>query len=323
MKKYTTFVRKLAVWLALGASAVGHAQSCPPEPAEPTPQQVAALMKEAKDRGFLWRIEKDGRVGHLYGSIHFGKQAWMMPGPRTLAAVSASDLVALELDILDPAVQQRMAELSSDVSRLNIKPLTLPPSLQTRMNAAARKVCVPEAAMAKQHPLLQLVMVSVFDARFSELEAAYGSEVFLSGFARGAGKTVVGLESVDSQLRALLAGEAKQMVEGIDRALALLEQGKARPVTERLMAAWANGNLEELQHYQKWCECADTATERRALQRLNDDRNPGLAAGIDKLLRGGKSVFAAVGALHMVGPKALPKLMQEMGYKVERVAFEP
>lgn len=323
MKKYTTLVRKLAVWLTLWAPAVGHAQSCPPQPAEPTPQQVLALMKEAKDRGFLWRIEKDGRVGHLYGSIHFGKQAWMMPGPKTMAALNAADRVALELDILDPAVQQRMAELSSDVSRLNIKPLTLSPALQARMNAVARKVCVPDAAIAKQHPLLQLVTVSVFDARFLQLEAAYGSEVFLAGFARGAGKAVVGLESVDSQMRALLTGEAQEMVEGIDRALASLEQGKARPVTERLVAAWANGNLDELQNYTQWCECADTATERRALQRLNDERNPGLAAGIDRLLRGGNSVFAAVGALHMVGPKALPKLMQEMGYQVERVVFEP
>ena len=62
--------------------------------------------------------------------------------------------------------------------------------------------------------------------------------------------------------------------------------------------------------------------DRKALQTLNDERNPKLAAGIDKLISSGKSVFAAVGALHMTGPKALPKLLQEMGYKVERVVFD-
>jgi hypothetical protein len=30
-------------------------------------------------------------------------------------------------------------------------------------------------------------------------------------------------------------------------------------------------------------------------------------------------VFAAVGALHMVGPLGLPKLMAERGYSVQRV----
>jgi uncharacterized protein len=54
---------------------------------------------------------------------------------------------------------------------------------------------------------------------------------------------------------------------------------------------------------------------------LNDERNPGLAAGIDKLMGDGKPVFAAVGALHMTGLKAVPTLLAQMGYKVERVSF--
>jgi uncharacterized protein len=65
----------------------------------------------------------------------------------------------------------------------------------------------------------------------------------------------------------------------------------------------------------------NTDAERRFMQRLNDDRNPGLAAAIDKLIREGRRVFAAVGALHMAGPKPVQKLLAEMGYSVERVDF--
>ncbi|MBM3342557.1 MAG: TraB/GumN family protein [Betaproteobacteria bacterium] len=316
------FFQRWLVWLALAAPLVSAAQTCPPEPDVLNKEQLLTLMKNARDRGFLWRIEKDWRVGHLYGSIHFGKQAWMIPGPKTLAALAAAEVVALEIDVLDPAIQAQMAE-SSRLTGAAGKPLSLPAALQKRLDALARKVCAPPEALAKQHPLLQLITVTIFDARFLQLEAAYGSEVFLSGYARGAGKTVVSLETVESQLRALLAGEPRDIIEGLDRALALMERGRARPVTERLIAAWAGSNLGELQNYAQWCECADSAADRRALARLNDERNPGLAAGIDKLMRGGKNVFAAVGALHMVGPKALPKLLQEMGYQVEPVAFEP
>ena len=35
----------------------------------------------------------------------------------------------------------------------------------------------------------------------------------------------------------------------------------------------------------------------------------------------GKRVFAAVGALHMIGPTALPSLLAARGYRVERVEF--
>ena len=54
-----------------------------------------------------------------------------------------------------------------------------------------------------------------------------------------------------------------------------------------------------------------------------DDRNPALAERIDALHMGGKSVFAAVGSLHMVGKLGLPLLMAQRGYQVERVEFKP
>lgn len=317
--QFSKLMRQLITWIALAVPAVCAAQYCPPGAGDITQRQLAVLMKEAKDRGFLWRIEKDGRVGHLFGSMHLGKPGWMVPGPKTMAALNAAEVVALELDILDPEIQATIA----DPSRSGIKSLALPPALQRRMSAAARKVCAPEGMLPKLHPILQLVTVTVLEARFAELETAYGSEFFLAGFARGAGKPVVSLETAQSQLRALLDGAPKEIFDGIERALALMEKGQSRVVTERLAAAWASGNLTDIALYTEWCACAETDQDRRALLRLNDDRNPGLAAGIDKLMRSNKSVFAAVGALHMVGAKALPKLLQEMGHKVERVAFEP
>ena len=34
-----------------------------------------------------------------------------------------------------------------------------------------------------------------------------------------------------------------------------------------------------------------------------------------------EAALAAVGALHMIGPNSVPKLMEKMGYKIERVPF--
>ena len=58
---------------------------------------------------------------------------------------------------------------------------------------------------------------------------------------------------------------------------------------------------------------------RDSMKRLLDDRNPLLAAAIDKVHAGGRSVFAAVGSLHMIGPGGLPALMRQRGYTVEQV----
>lgn len=309
----------LFAWCAcLWTPALALARVCPPPPSALTAQDTKALARDARDRGFLWRIEKDNRVGHLYGSIHVGKRAWAIPGPQTRAALAASDVIALEIDVLDPGALGEMSE----PSRFGIKPVALPAALQTRLNAFARKVCAQPEHLATLHPSLQLVTVTLLEARLFEFDVSYGSEVFLASYAREAGKPVVSLESVELQMRTLLAGDDAEIIDSVTRALPLLEQGRLRAVTERMAAAWAHGNLRELENYAKWCECAETEADRKSFEQLNDDRNPGLAAGIDKLMREGKRVFAAVGALHMIGAKALPKLLQEMGYQVERVPFD-
>jgi len=59
------------------------------------------------------------------------------------------------------------------------------------------------------------------------------------------------------------------------------------------------------------------------MRRMLDERNPGLANGIDAIHASGKTVFAAVGSLHMIGKLGLPALLSERGYKVERVDFKP
>ena len=59
------------------------------------------------------------------------------------------------------------------------------------------------------------------------------------------------------------------------------------------------------------------------MARLLDARNPALAEGIDALHASGRRVFAAVGALHFIGPLGLTALLGQRGYRVERVAYRP
>ena len=101
-----------------------------------------------------------------------------------------------------------------------------------------------------------------------------------------------------------------------------LERGSAQRVIGRLATAWERGDLAEIGAYERWCDCVASDDDRAQLRRLNDDRNPALADGIEALHRSGRSVFAAVGALHMTGDKALPALLAQRGFIVQRVALQ-
>ncbi len=296
---------------------------CPPPLQPPSAEQMREAMRQARDHGLLWRIERDGRVGWLFGSLHVGTLAWAFPGPQTRAAFAAADTLAVELDPTDAATQQALA--AAQVPAPRDQTPALPAPLRERLAALARAECLPP--LDALPALLQVVTLTVQAARRDALEAAYGQELVLIGMARAAGKQVRALESAASQMAMLMPPapqrNADALAAQVDKAVGQLEDGRARRGMVRLAQAWADGDLDRLAAYAQWCECVDDDIDRAELRRLNDDRNPALASGIEALLGQGKRVFAAVGALHMTGAQALPLLLAQRGWRVERIVAAP
>lgn len=308
----------LGLALALCASRVA-AQAptapCPPQAQAPTPQQLQAAAASARDRGMLWRITRNGRSAYLYGSVHVGKLDWAFPGPQLRSALSASDTVALEIDVGDPQMATRMMSPANAVAPL------LSAALRERLVRQIDAACVPRDLLAALHPVLQAATLSVLAARWQGLDPGYAQEMVLSGVARASKLRVVSLESPESQMAALIPREAAAAERMVAQMLEQLEQGQVQRAIGRLAAAWERGDLAELADYERWCDCIATDDDRAQMRRLNDDRNPPLADAIEALHREGRKVFAAVGALHMTGPQALPALMAQRGFAVERVAL--
>lgn len=306
------------VMLLLGPPARASAD-CPPPPASPTPAQLEAARAASQDRGFLWRITRDGTTSYLYGTIHLGRLEWIFPGPSVRAALQASDTLAVELDVTDPAVAQAMR------STLAGQPdaLLLPQSMQRRLARQAEAACLPVGLLDSQHPLMQAITLTVLAGRHEGLEPSFAQEIVLGEAARAAGARIVSLETIGQQIAALIPSDEATAREMLEHTLQQLESGAARRALVRLAEAWAGGRLADLEQYEKWCECVLTARDREFLRRVNDDRNPGLARRIDALHSAGRRVFAAVGALHMTGHRALPQLLAQRGFTVERIALSP
>lgn len=303
----------LAITLALLGSAAA-AEPCPPPPAPLTQASVDEGMRKAVDRGFLWRITKGGHSSWLYGTLHVGRQPWMFPGPQARMALQSADRLALELDLLDPAVMGRVMAL------MTAEPAAapLPEPLVRRLKALAEAWCAgPELAALK--PELQAVSLTVAAARRAGLEAAHGADLFLGLQARRLGKPVVSLETPESQMGVLVQPNRDETIRFVDHALSELESGQALPTLERLAEAWARGDWKELSGYADWCRCMDTEEDRALMRKINDERNVGMAAQVASRHEAGEKLFVAVGALHMIGPQGLPALLAARGFEVRRI----
>lgn len=312
---------RTALWgslLMTLSSAFGVAQARSPAPSAqascpPLVTAGAGAATSERDRGLMWRISRDGRSSYLFATLHVGKPAWRRLGPRTVAALRNTDVLALEIDPQDPDLLKAMADLRP--------PPVLPDALQQRLDRAYQRACMASESMATLHPVLQATTLTVMEARWLGMDAAYAMEHLLTTQVRGLGRRVISLETAQQQVRALIPDSEEEAQALLEGSLQQLEDQSARRVLERLSAAWEAGDLGLLEDYARWCECAADEADLAFLRRLIDARNPQLADGIEAQHRQGRRVFAAIGALHMTGAASLPRLMQQRGFTVERVSF--
>jgi uncharacterized protein YbaP (TraB family) len=295
-----------------GAAAPAAETSCPPALQPPTAEQIQAAQRDARDRGFLWRISKLGHSSYLYGTLHVGKLPWVFAGPRLREAIAETNTLALEIDVTDPG-------LITNPPSAATAPLALPQALRERLSRQIAAACLPEQALQRYNPLMQVVTLTVLSARWEGLDASYAQEVVLASAARAQARPIVALESARAQMALLLPSDPEQARRRLDQALEQLELGRTRPLLRHMAEAWSEGRLSELEDYSKWCECADTEEDRAFLRQLNDDRNAPMADRIDALHTQGKRLLVAVGSLHMTGEQGLPRLMAARGYIVEQL----
>ncbi len=327
-----------ALLLALFAQVTVNAHAaCPPQPVQPTAEQSARWAAAAPDRGLLWRISRGGHSSYLYGSLHVGRADWAYPGPALRQAWADTEVLAVELDPADvgpalaalpqaeplPPAQARRIEAQARAACLPPGALAaLPAMLQlstvsyTHLEAQARQACLPPGALAALPAMLQLSTLTLLEARRDGFDASFGQDLMLLAWAKEEHRPVQSLESVDEQLAAL-EPEAAGLPALVDGTLRQLQRGQMRAPLRRLAASWSRGDLKVLADYPRWCACADSPAERAWLRSVNDERNTQLAARIDALHGAGQRLLVAVGALHMSGPEALPRLLAARGFEVQ------
>lgn len=285
---------------------------CPPQAEPPAQAQWLQALPGPVDRGLLWRIEKDGRVLHLYGTVHVGRPDWISPGPQVMAALAAADRVAFELDLLDPDVLQRLQR----AARAPAGQPRLPDALAERLAQQRSLACVG-SLLEGLRPELQVITLVSLSLRGDGLDPAWGIDGWLARLAHARRQTVLSLETPEQQVALLVAPRPAEVATVVRRGLDELEDPATRRVALRLAEHWAASDLAAIENFAQWCGCLESEAERQAHQAGVLARNPAMAERIATLHQRGARVFAAVGALHMTGPEGLPALLARRGFQVE------
>jgi uncharacterized protein YbaP (TraB family) len=290
-----------------------------------------ALHKEILDAGaatpngdaLLWRIEKAGvQPSWLYGTIHLTDDRLTTFKPAVTSAIQSARVVALEVADLS---REALAQAMGRSAQLLIDPAGgIDKVLSGDELQVARRVLeeagLPYQLLGMVRPWFVYTLLAV--PACERARAAAGLKALdsrIGELAKSRGTPVVGLETVEDQLRAMAGISADEQanllrasVKMVSRIDDLTETLVTLYLQEKIGLVWplnlalareANLSSDSFRGFES------TVLIGRNY-RMRDALLPMLAHG---------GVFAAVGALHLVGNEGLVSLLRQSGYTVTAV----
>lgn len=272
-----------------------------------------AVAGAAQAEPALWRVTGGERTVWLFGSVHLLPEGGFEVAGTLADALEAADRVCMEIDTgaTDEAAQA-MVTLARAVDPEGRDLFELLGPDADRVRDAADDAGVPIESLAMFEPWFAGITVSVMALQSHGFDAQHGVEQVVQAAARKAGKPGCGLETLEGQLDlldTLPAGlQAEILLQAID------EAAEIERLIEPLVAAWQGGDERGLERSLE----DDFGDYPELAERLIYGRNERWASQVEQMLDGDEDVLLVVGAMHLVGDRGLPALLEERGFSVER-----
>lgn len=289
------------------------------------PQRAAGGPEPASPRMFWTVAAADGNPGrgtlYVQGTLHAGtKELYPLDG-RVLGAMAASDIVLAELSPDGMAAAQglvldRMAS-SALPGGATLRALLTP---EDTAKAEAIMGAAVFDSLAVYEPWVAYSVLDQFAVARARLDPALGVDAALFAEAARLGKTVMGLETADDQLR-LLCGPGLELQALILRD-SIREYRDDPDVLGRLYDAYLDDDRDRLD---REIEASLERSEAfdRELAGFNDallaGRNAAWAARLAELLDSGDDVFLFAGVAHFIGGDSVLRQLAGRGY----IAVQP
>lgn len=291
-----------------------------------------AAVQDAKNKAsatihgnaILWRISGKGvPPSHLFGTIHLTDERINKLSPAIEKAMLSAKTVALEIADLSPA---KLASSIGNVQSLLVYTdgRSLSKVLDDSEKATAAKSLeragMPGGALEALKPWVVTMTMALSDCERQRAATGLQALDFRIGErAKKRGIPVVGLETMEDQLRAMAAvPDTDQLtllrasLKFYDRTDDMIETMVQRYIAREIGLVWP---LQEA----TWRHAGfDTKALDAFQQELVTVRNLKMRDAALKLLGKG-AAFIAVGALHLPGEKGVVELVRQAGYAVEPI----
>ena len=261
----------------------------------------------------LWHVRGQGGDVYLLGSVHILPPDVQWRSPAIRAALGRADIFVFEVPQDEKTITQLQQLIAAKGYLPNGQSLRqqVRPSLRADYDAALAASGLPAAAVDRMRPWLaglQIMFAQIAKQKFS---ADNGVDKQLAAQAAKIGKPIRYLETIEEQFALLAPDDRAMEMEVFGAGLEDLRDVVAK--VQPLVDVWSKGDVKALDEMING-ELDQFPAARKALL---DDRNQAWLPKIRTMLGEKRTIFIAVGAGHLTGPKGLPALLRDAGYKVD------
>ncbi len=261
----------------------------------------------------LWRVSAGERTVWLFGSVHLLPEGGFAVDGTLADAFEDADRVCMEIDTdaADEAMQATVT-LGRAVDPEGRDLFELLGSEADRVRDAAENAGVPIDALAMFEPWFAGITVSVMALQSHGYDVQHGVEQVIQAEARKAGKSGCGLETLDGQLGMLDSLSPELQAEILLQAIE--DAAEVETQVEPMITAWRDGDTAGLERSLE----DDFRDYPELAEMLIYQRNERWADQVKAMMDGDEDVLLVVGAMHLVGERGLPALLEARGLRVER-----
>lgn len=261
----------------------------------------------------LWVVKDADTTIYLFGTIHALKPGLTWFNDEVKQAFDRSGDLMVEVDMPDDK-----AVLGEQVRKFGM----LPPgqTLSSKLSAEGRKLLgddlqslgLPRTTLDGFKPFFAAVSLTMLHLMQSGVSAEDGVEKLLEAEAKGKGKPVGSLETLEFQLGLFDALPEAEQVRMLEDGL---KKGEFGDSLDDIVAPWGKGDAEAVA---KIINATDNDSPL-LYQKLLAERNVNWANWIQKRLEKPGITFVAVGAAHLAGPDSVQAVLGKRGVLSARV----
>ena len=265
------------------------------------------------EQGLLWEVSNGSAPkSYLFGTMHYADPRLLELAPEVDEAFDGARTFILEM-YPDEAVSRRFSQAGLLEGGKRLSGL-LPPDVFERLARLLEPRGIAKEQLDAIKPWAALLLATATEGKGGE-----SLDISLYVRARYANMRIEELDSVEEQIAVFDGIPEATQVALVDIALRRRKQMQAE--MEDSIAAYRRGDLAELARLARrnGGDSADGRAHQAVFEKkIIHDRSVVMAYRLQSYLRRGR-VFAAVGALHLYGPKGMLALLREDGWQLRRI----